>query len=387
LHQNYWYMQNPFLVTGYVSAKYFCDREKETAELIRKVTNGNNLVLSSPRRMGKTGLIEHCFANPNIAKKHYTFYIDIYATSNLKEFVFKFGKEIFETLKPKGKKFIEHFFAAITSLRPAFKLDETTGIPVFDIGIGEIRAAEFTLEEIFKYLETADKPCIVAIDEFQQIEKYPEKNIEATLRTYVQRCKNVVFIFAGSRRHIMQNIFFSSSRPFYQSAALLNLDVIDKKKYTAFVIKHFSEAKKEISPDFVEKIYELFEGHTWYMQAVFNEIFSHLDKGDRCTLNELRTSLDNRIASYETFFLTTLSLLPERQKELLYAIAKEGKATNITSGDFVKKHSLLSSASVQTSARQLLEKEIITAENNVYQVYDRFFGLWLKTVFGTGYRL
>ena len=380
-------MQNPFLVSGYVSAKYFCDREKETAELVRKITNANNLVLNSPRRMGKTGLIDHCFANSTIAKKYYTFYVDIYATSNLKEFVFKLGKEIFETLKPKGKKFIEHFFAAITSLRPAFKLDEITGLPVFDIGIGEIRTAEFTLEEIFNYLETAGKPCIVAIDEFQQIVKYPEKNTEAVLRTYVQRCKNVVFIFAGSRRHIMQNIFFSSSRPFYQSTALLNLDVIDKSKYTAFVINHFSEAKKEISAELVEKIYDLFEGHTWYMQAIFNEIFSLLDKGDICTLNDLQTSLNNRIASYETLFLATLSLLPERQKELLYAIAKEGKATGITSGDFVKKHSLLSSASVQTSAKQLLEKEIIIAENNVYQVYDRFFGLWLKKVFGTGFRL
>jgi len=380
-------MQNPFIVSGYVSPTYFCDREKETAELIRKVINGNNLVLTSLRRMGKTGLIEHCFHHPKIAKNYYTFYIDIYATSNLKEFVFKLGKEIFETLKPKGKKFIEHFFSAITSLRPAFKIDEITGSPVFDIGIGEIRAAEFTLEEIFNYLETADKRCIVAIDEFQQIEKYPEKNIEATLRTYVQRSKNAVFIFAGSRRHIMQNIFFSSSRPFYQSAALLNLEAIEKGKYTSFVIAHFADARKKISPELVEKVYDLFDGHTWYIQAVFNEIFSLSDRNKLCTLNDLQTALDNRIASYETLFLSILSLLPERQKELLYAIAKDGKATNITSSHFVKKHSLLSSASVQTSAKQLLEKEIITAENNVYQVYDRFFGLWLKKVFGTGYRI
>jgi len=380
-------MKNPFLVGGYVSTKYFCDREKETAELIRKVTNGNNLVLISPRRMGKTGLIDHCFSNPKITKTYYTFYADIYATSNLKEFVFKIGREIFETLKPKGKKFIDRFFAGITSLRPAFKLDEVTGAPVFDIGMGDIRTAEFTLEEIFNYLESADKQCIVAIDEFQQIVKYPEKNIEALLRTYVQRCKNVVFIFSGSRRHIMQNIFFSSSRPFYQSAALLNLEAIDKKKYTTFVVNHFSEDQKKISPELIDKIYELFEGYTWYMQAIFNEVFSLMDIGGSCTLDDLQMAIKNKIASYEKIFLTTLSLLPDRQKELLYAIAKDGKAINITSGDFVKKHSLHSTASVQTSAKQLLEKEIITSENNVFQVDDRFFGLWLKTAFGTGYRL
>jgi len=70
-----------------------------------------------------------------------------------------------------------------------------------------------------------------------------------------------------------------------------------------------------------------------------------------------------------------------------FAIAKEGNANAITSAAFVKKHGLLSSSSVQTAIKQLLDKEIITSENNVYQVYDRFFGLWLTTVFGTGYRI
>jgi len=80
-------------------------------------------------------------------------------------------------------------------------------------------------------------------------------------------------------------------------------------------------------------------------------------------------------------FANTLNLLPERQRELLFAIAKEGKAKGITSGAFIKKHGLHSSGSVQTSATQLLDKEIITQENNIYSVYDRFFGLWLSKVF------
>jgi AAA+ ATPase superfamily predicted ATPase len=150
-------MKNPFLLKGYISAEYFCDRKKETADLIRFITNDNNVVLVSPRRMGKTGLIEHCFRQKEISKNYYTFLVDIYATRNLQEFVYKLGKEIFERLKPRGKRFVENFFSIISSLRPAFKLDETTGTPVFDIGVGEIRSAEITLEEIFKYLNTSDK--------------------------------------------------------------------------------------------------------------------------------------------------------------------------------------------------------------------------------------
>ncbi|MDR3296827.1 MAG: ATP-binding protein [Prevotellaceae bacterium] len=380
-------IKNPFIVSGYAEPDYFCDRKKESAELIRKTTNGNNLVLISPRRMGKTGLIEHCFRNKKICRSYYTFYVDIYATSGLQELIFLLGKVIFDTLKPRGKKFIDKFFSIIGSLRPAFKLDATTGEPVFDIGIGEIRQAAFSLNEIFQYLEAADKHCIVAIDEFQQIAHYPEPNIEALLRTNVQQCRNATFIFSGSERHVMQNMFFAHSRPFYQSAAMLTLEAIDEAVYTEFVQRHFAAAGKNIAAETVKKAYRLFEGHTWYMQATFNEIFSMLDAGETCTDDVLRSAIESRIASYESMFSALLALLPERQKLLLYAIAKEGKASAITSGDFIKRHALPSASSVQTSAKQLADKEIITSENNVYQVYDRFFGLWLTTVFGTGYRI
>jgi len=378
---------NPFITSGYVSDDYFCDREKESKEVIKTITNGNNLAIISPRRMGKTGLILHCFHQPEISQHYHCFFIDIYATNNLKEFVFKLGKEIFETLKPNGTKFIDGFFSMISSLRPAFKIDSITGAPTFDIGIGEISEPAFSLEQIFKYLEAADKPCLVAIDEFQQIANYSENNIEAVLRTHIQHCKNSSFIFAGSQRHIMQNIFFSSSRPFYQSVSLLTLKAIDEKVYSDFVQQHFCNDNKFIPKELVSTVYRIFEGHTWYIQNVFNELYSRIAQGETCSMELVEESVKYRIAMYEPLFQSTLSLLSERQKEILYAIAKEGKAISVTSAAFIRKHGLLSSSSVQTAIKQLLEKEIITSENNVYQVYDRFFGLWLTTVFGTGYRI
>lgn len=379
-------INNPFITGAYVSSDYFCDRVTESKEVIRTLTNGNNLTIISPRRMGKTGLIQHCFHQPELEDHYYTFFIDIYATDSLKELVYKLGKEIFDTLKPKGKQFVEEFFSMISSLRPAFKLDQTTGSPTFDIGIGEINQAAFSLEEIFKYLEAADRHCIVAIDEFQQIGKYPEKNIEATLRTHIQQCKNTSFIFAGSQRHLMQNIFFGASRPFYQSASLLQLEAIKEEEYVRFVRFHFANFNKEISEELVSRVYHLFEGHTWYIQNIFNELFSITGENETCSEALAHEAIENKIDSYRPLYLSTLSLLPERQKEILYAIAKEGKAIAITSGAFIKTHGLLSQSSVQTAVKQLFDKEIITSENNVYQVYDRFFGLWLANLYGTGWK-
>jgi AAA+ ATPase superfamily predicted ATPase len=379
-------VKNPFITGGYVSGEYFCDRVQESNEVIRILTNGNNLAIISPRRMGKTGLIEHCFHRPEIKDHYNTFFIDIYATDTLKEFVYKLGKEIFDTLKPKGKLFFDGFFSMISSLRPAFKLDPTSGSPTFDIGIGEIHQAEFTLEEIFKYLESSGQRCIVAIDEFQQIAKYPEKNMEALLRTQIQKCKNTSFIFAGSQRHLMQNIFVSSSRPFYQSVSLLQLGAISEDKYVSFVKQHFANSKKMVSDELISKVYHLFEGHTWYIQNIFNELFSLTTENDTCTFEIAQEAIENKIDSYKPLYQSTLSLLPERQKEILYAIAKEGKAIGVTSGAFIKKHGLLSQSSVQTAIKQLFDKEIITSEDNVYQVYDRFFGLWLANLYGTGWK-
>ena len=305
----------------------------------------------------------------------------------MKELVYILGKHIFNTLKPQGRKFIERFFTMISSLRPAFKLDSITGEPVFDIGIGDIRQPALSLEEIFSYLEAADKPCLVAIDEFQQIARYPEKNVEAILRTHIQKCTNTTFVFAGSQRHMMQNIFFSASRPFYQSASFLNLDPIRPEAYLGFVRHHFENGGKVVSDECIHRIYNLFEGHTWYMQTLLNRLYEYLDQGEEMTIEDTERILKQTVDANETVYQNMVAMLPEKQKEVLFAIAKEGKAGGITSAEFIKRNGLSSSSSVQSSIKQLFEKELITRNENIYQVYDRFFGLWLSKVYGTGYRL
>ena len=163
---------NPFVVGRYVSDYYFCDREKETEFLTKQIMNGKNVALISPRRMGKTGLIRHCFNNEKIKNEFYTFFVDIYSSTSLPEFVYLLGKNIYEVLKPQKNAWKERFFQIISSLRMGFKLDAITGEPTFDIGLGDIQSPQITLDEIFNYLESADKTCIVEIYEFQQICTY-----------------------------------------------------------------------------------------------------------------------------------------------------------------------------------------------------------------------
>lgn len=378
---------NPFIVTGKIDPEYFCDRITESARLVKSITNGNNMVIISPRRMGKTGLIRFCYDKPEIADEYYTFFIDILHTSSLREFTYLLGREIYETLLPRSRKMADLFIQTIKSISGKFGFDPISSMPTFNVELGDIDRPEYTLDEIFQYLAYADKPCIVAIDEFQQIAKYPEKNIEAQLRTHIQKLRNCNFIFAGSERHMMQEMFTSAARPFYHSADMLELKVIVPEIYIPFIVGHFEKRNRRIAPDDVVRVYNLFKGHTYYVQKTFNEAFADTPEGDECTLQTLRAAIDNMIASNDTIFREILSNIPEKQKELLYAIAKDGEAERITSAAFIKQHSLASASSVQSAVKKLLEKDIITEINKVFSVTDKLFAMWMNRMYGENKRL
>lgn len=372
-------MNNPFVINGYVSPEYFCDREQESKNIVNLIRNGNNVALISPRRMGKTGLILHCFESA-LKDDCYTFFVDIYATGSLKEFVFALSRVIVESLKPWGRKAMEKFWNQVRTLQAGITFDPV-GNPSFNVQLGEIRSAEKTLDEIFQYLETADKPCVVAIDEFQQIAYYPEKNIEAILRTYIQKSHNAGFIFAGSQLHTMGMMFTSASRPFYQSVSTVHLGAIPTDKYTDFAVRHFAASGKAIEESAVRTIYERYEGSTWYMQKILNVLFSMTPAGDRCSTDMVKTAEQNVLDTLRYVYEEIMFRLPERQKELLIAIAKEYKVREITSGAFLRKYMLQSASSIQSALKGLITKEFVTLEKGFYSVYDKFFRIWIDKTY------
>lgn len=369
---------NPFIVGRYVSDKYFCDRKKETEFLIKQIENGRNVALISSRRIGKTGLIQHSFKQPEFKNRYHTFFLDIYATTSLPEFVYLLGKAIYEELKPKKTAWTDRFFQIVRSLRIGFKFDAMTGEPSFDLGLGDIQTPLTTLDEIFEYLETADKPCLVAIDEFQQIGSYEEKNVEAMLRTKIQQCKQTQFIFSGSKRHVMSNMFNSSSKPFYQSAISMGLEPIPMEIYSDFATCKFEECGKRIDVTLIEKVYQLFDGCTWFIQMMMNELFALTSPDELCSIDKLETAWYNVIQTQEGSYKDLLSRLAPKQKLVLQAIAKEGVANGITSSAFIKKYNLSSASSVQSAVKPLLKYDMVTQDGDSYRVYDYFFAEWLK---------
>ena len=371
-------MDNPFVTKGYAGAEYFCDRVKETKQLMELTTNGNNMALISPRRVGKTDLIHHCFQQPEIKDKYYTFHIDFYATTSLKDFVNVFGRAILDELKPKGKVVWEGYLNVLRSLRSEITYD-INNFPIWSLGLGDIDNPDTTLDEIFEYLKNADKPCMVAIDEFQQITKYADSpNIEATLRTYIQKCINATFIFSGSKRHMMGEIFTSPTRPFYQSVLVMNLRPISLEKYAEFAQEQFEKFGKKIDGDVVADVYYRFDAVTSCIQRMLNVLFLKTLPGQQCSIDMVDGAVSYILDMFTETYNDLLNKMPEKQREVFLAIAREGKATGITSKAFIKRHHLQTVSVVTAAIRGLLDKDFITQDKNTYMVYDPFFALWLR---------
>lgn len=372
-------IDNPFVTNGYAGPEYFCDRVEETALLTNLLTNGNDIALMSPRRVGKTDLIKHCFQQDSIRDNYHCFLIDIYATNSFRDFVNMFGKSVLDTLRPRGRRVWEVFLNMLMSVRSEITFD-INGNPVWGLGVGAMTSPQTTLDEIFAYLREADKHCLVAIDEFQQILYYnDDKNVEAALRTQIQKCPNANFVFAGSQRHLMSQMFLSPARPFYQSVVPMSLYPISFERYWAFAEPQFAKnGDRRISYQVVDDVYHRFEGVTANVQRIMNMLYMLTPKGEKCEVDMIDRAIETYLQLSSEYYAELLRQMPEKQRNVFLAIAAEGQVKSISSGKFVQKYRFPSTSSVVSAVKGLLEKDFITQTDNVYRVYDRFFQLWLE---------
>ena len=327
--------------------------------------------------MGKTSLIDHVFDQQTISESYIIISIDILHTTTFREFIYTFGTAVFRRVASRNDKLRRLFVTTLQSLSASFGYDPVQNVPTFNIKLGDINQPDFTIEEIFRFLEQADKPCLVVIDEFQQITKYPEKNVEAILRGHIQKMQNANFVFSGSQRHIMEEMFFSSRRPFYQSAKSIRLESIDSAVYGDFVGKHFQEAGKEIAPEAIDYVYQTFKGVTLYIQRIMKDAFAATATGETCRVDAIQRIVEDFITENDSRIREQLAFITEPQKELLYAIHDAQEVVSITSAAFTRQYRLKSPSATQSAALRLLEDDFITRHEKVYSIADPLLSLWM----------
>jgi len=372
---------NPFLTMGYISKSYFCDREYELEILKKNVKNNINTTLISARRLGKSALIQRVFEDLE-TEEYACIYVDIYACANMKDFIETMALSIFNKFPQKkgiGRRFLEF----LKGLRPVITYDDLSGKPEIHLEFVQPKEYEYTLRNLFQFLDNQEIPIVLAIDEFQQIADYPEKNIEALLRTIIQTLKHTHFIFSGSKKHLMFEMFNTANRPFFSSTQIIGLIEIQSDKYKNFIREKFNEHKRNITDEAVDFILSWTLSHTYYTQVICNGVFAEGKK--EIGIEQVKYVCDEQLNLQQVNYMQYRSLLSPVQWQLLIAIAKEGWVTEPQAQKFLKKYNIGAASSAKKALDTLLEKEMVfsieSKDKTAYRVYNVFLMRWLDRTF------
>lgn len=369
-------LNNPFVEYGYHGPEYFCDREQETTELMRHLHNESNVALMSPRRIGKSGLIQHVFHAIKAEQSDVAcIYIDLLNTKSQHDFVSVFASRVIAALDDNVQTALRRATQFFKGLRPTMTFDELTGMPTFSLDIAPTKET-VTIEQVFQYIAQSGKRCYIAFDEFQQITEYPEQGLEALLRSHIQFIPNAWFIFAGSQKHLLSEMFLSAKRPFYLASQIMEIGVIDEAKYLAFANHFFASQQRSMSAEVFHGLYQLVDGQTWYVQEILHQLYetpdSPLDDDD------VRQTVDRLINRFSVGFSTLYDTITENQARLLRAIALEGVVKEPMARAFISTYHLPALSSTRQALKALETKQMIYKSPDGYLVYDRFFAIWLR---------
>ena len=325
--------------------------------------------------MGKTGLIRHVYHQMSKKNDWLPVYFDIMGTTGFDEFAEVFCNAVLQSMS-KSERAWKGFLKKLGSLRPALAFDSLTGEPRISLDIRSSEEVELTLDSVFRLMDEKNKSFVIAIDEFQQISSYPQKNVEAVLRTYIQKQTHASFIFSGSKKHMLSAMFSRPSRPFFNSTQMMFLENIEREAYFDFIRAHFSKRGKQIHKEALDRIAEYTQLHTFYVQFLCNRLFSIHKKVGAGEVDKLLYTI---LRENEPIYASYLNLLTISQYRTLRAIALEGTVESPTSGSFLSKHQLGAASSVSQAVSSLTKKEFIHNDSGRLSVQDKFLAQWIRT--------
>jgi len=380
--------KSPFNYGSTVSSQSFTNREEETKKLYNNLTQGINTTIISPRRWGKSSLVEKVVHKINKNEKNTkTIIIDLFSVSGEEEFLEVFAKEIIKKSSSKWEEWIKsgkEFFKNI--------------IPKISIGIDPSSdfSISFNTEELKKHKseilnlpETIAKKknikFIICLDEFQNLANFSNYDLlEKKMRSYWQRHKNVTYCLYGSKRHMMTDIFNNPSKPFYRFGDIFILNKISTENWTKFIIESFKNTGKYISEDDASIIPKIMKNHSWYVQQLSHYVWQKVDK--KTDIFIIINALEELIYANTPLYQKEIETLSNTQINLIKAIVHN--ETQFTSTATMRKYKLGTPRNVLKNKSRLINNDMIFENNGKYELLDPAFELWfLKQFYNEDFNL
>lgn len=382
---------NPFIIRPMIPELYFCDREKETRDILGLIRNGNSVVLTSDRRIGKSSLIHHILAQSEVRDRYHTLYVDIHNTDSPQAFISAMKAAM---ANPDLSTFPPAFVKEFETVTREYGVQVGLGLGPVSVsgqyGVQQMRRDHDTVEKVFALLKDSGKKNIIVFDEFQQIETY-ENKITALLRSKMQMMPGTQFIFSGSSVHMLALMFAQYNQPFYSSSSPYGLDRIPCDKYDRFCHDMFRMYNKDVFTEAVTHSYNLLFGNTLQIQQLMNRIFDRTETGAMADNNDVKKAVISILEERDDLYRNAFYALRDGEKKTLNCVAMEGVASGMTSAEMIARYHLGAPSSILNHLKNLSDENrdvIIRLPSGSYIVADKFFELWVAWQNGyLGYKL
>ncbi len=376
-------MRNPFVYGEEAADEAFCNRQSETAELIRDIDNGVNVIIFSPRRHGKTSLIKQVLRKLD-NKRTAAVYVDLYPAVSKEKFLELYAAAVARALAGKVEAKLKILKELFPRLIPKIVIKGDPGSPEFEFDYDRTKRASLYLDDLLeavkKYADRHGMNAVVVLDEIQEILQYEDDEIEKAMRAAFQSHRNVSYIFLGSKRHLMEPMFTDPNRPFYKSGKYLPLKRIAEEELVPFILSKFRQGKLKVSKKIAARIVEITECHPYYVQFLCHVLWDDCIDKPEIGEKDIARAVDGVIDRERSLYLALWDGLTRKQKALLLALANasEHKQQKIFSHRFLTVHGLGPPSSVQKAFTALIEKSLVERENGLIVLSDVFFKRWLQ---------
>ena len=380
-------MENPFVYGKVVRGKYFADRDAEIAELVNDIASGQNVIVFSPRRYGKTSLILEVLDRVK-AEGLLTFYLDLFKVTSQETFIAAYAKEVARLHGGRIQNMLKKIRDLLPRLVPKVVMrGEKVDVEVefeFDPSADKAPLLDDLFEAVSTVSSQTGKRAVAVFDEFQEITSWDAKGqIERQMRTHFQMHENVSYIFMGRKRHLMQELFRNKNRPFYRFGKHFPLEKIPEDEFAKFIQTRFEETGFQIDLEAIREILQTTDDHPYYTQLLCHILWDRNQQEKIITKESITAALQEVFMREAHAFQGLWDMLTLKARQLLVALAKEeGPQVQLFSSDFLRKHNLGSASSVQRAITRLLEEEVLEKTDGGYQFTDVFFKRWLREAFG-----
>jgi hypothetical protein len=371
---------NPFYYGEVVTGENFTDRVAEIERLTTELCGGHNIFLISPRRYGKTSLIINTLELIKI-KGLFVFYMDLYKVASVRELLDAYAKGIVRSCKTRVEKISDFIKELFPKVRPKIILGDD-GVPSIEVDIS-LKEKELmdSLTEILdvpqKIAKKRKKNFVVVFDEFQEITNFDGERLEKLMRACFQHHHNVAYLFAGSKRHLLNSMVSDPNRAFYKLGDVMNLQKVAPEEMIKFVKKQFSKVPIKIKEKTIGTVLEISENVPYNVQYLCHNLWNRCLLTKEVKEDDIDAVLDNIITEQAANYITVWDGLSLHQRLLLKAIIKSPEQP-LFSKNFIFENELGTPGSIQKSISLLTKKNIIDVEGREIRFNDVFFKEWIK---------